>query len=245
MKAYYTNQIQIDTSMCDAAGKLGLWNIFALFQDAASRHAEELGVGFDAMASRKSFWVTVRTRVHFYKRPGIMKKVEVSTWPAAPGNTRCDRFYRISEGEEILAEGRTEWCVVNTENGSVKPLREAGFREDTEYLDEAVLPAPYARFKHNFEDGDCALKYTVQTTDIDVGHHMNNVAYLRALLNSFTVAELESLDVSEMEIMFCMPCFEGNQLDILRRKTDYGYEFGVRRPDGRYAALALIKAVEK
>lgn len=245
MKAYYTNQIQIDTSMCDASGKLGLWNAFTLFQDAASRHAENLGVGFEAMGERKSFWVTVRTRVHFHNRPGIMQKVDISTWPAAPGNTRCDRSYQISRNGEILVEGRTEWCVVDTEKGSVKPISEAGFAEDIEYLDELVLPAPYARFKHNFADEDCALKYTVQTTDIDVGHHMNNVAYLRALLNSFTVEELENMNVSEMEIMFCMPCFEGNQLDILRRKTDYGYEFGVRRPDGRYAALAQMKAEAK
>ena len=34
-------------------------------------------------------------------------------------------------------------------------------------------------------------------------------------------------------------------LDILRRRTDYGWEFGVRRPDGRYAALALMRAEEK
>ena len=32
------------------------------------------------------------------------------------------------------------------------------------------------------------------------------------------------------------------QLDVLRRRTDSGYEFGVRRPDGRYAALALLRA---
>ena len=31
-------------------------------------------------------------------------------------------------------------------------------------------------------------------------------------------------------------------LDVLRRRTDDGYEFGVRRPDGRYAALALLRA---
>ena len=32
------------------------------------------------------------------------------------------------------------------------------------------------------------------------------------------------------------------KLDVLRRRTDSGYEFGVRRPDGRYAALALLRA---
>lgn len=245
MKAYFCKRIRVDASMCDASGKLGLWNAFALFQDAASEHAETLGVGLADMTARKSFWLTVRTRVHFYKRPGIMREVEISTWPAAPGNTRADRSYRIVCGGETLLEGRTEWCVYDTEKGAVKPMSEAGFIDGLEYLEETALPAPYARFKHNFSDEDCALKYAVRTTDVDMGRHMNNVAYLRAIIDSFTVAELEAMEVSEMEILFCMPCFEGEQLDILRRKTDFGWEFGVRRPDGRYAALALMRAGEK
>lgn len=245
MKASYTKEITIATSMCDAAGKLGLWNAFSLFQDAASEHAELLGVGYQDMTARKSFWMTVRSRVRFYSRPDIMTRAQITTWPAAPGSTRCDRFYRMHKNGEALVEGRTEWCVYDLEKGSVKNTSEAGFLDGIEYLNEKALDAPYARFKHNFADGDRACIHRVSTTDIDVGRHMNNVAYLRALLNSFPVAELESMNVSEMEIMYLMPCFEGDELSIMRRKTDFGYEFGVRRPDGRYAALALMKAEEK
>ena len=68
------------------------------------------------------------------------------------------------------------------------------------------------------------------------------MAYLRAIADAFSVQELEQARVQEMEILFCLPCFEGETLDILRRRTEYGYEFGVRRPDGRYAALALMRA---
>ena len=55
------------------------------------------------------------------------------------------------------------------------------------------------------------------------------------------VEELEKLKVQELEIWFCLPCFENDRLDVLRRETEYGYEFGVRRPDGRYAALAQLR----
>ena len=53
------------------------------------------------------------------------------------------------------------------------------------------------------------------------------------------------MNISEMEIMFIMPCFEGDNLEIMRRKTDFGWEFGVRRPDKRYAALALMRTEAK
>jgi acyl-ACP thioesterase len=108
--------------------------------------------------------------------------------------------------------------------------------------DEKLLPDAYARFKHNFSDEDKVCSYAVHTSDIDIGRHMNNVAYLRMLCDSFSVDEMDLMNPSEMEIMYLSPCFEGDVLDIMRRKTDFGYEFGVRRADGRYAALAQIKA---
>lgn len=245
MKAIFSKEIPVGVSMCDAAGRLSHASTFALFQDIAGEHAEQLGVGYADMTARSSFWMTVRTKVHFYKRPGIMDRINISTWPMAPGSTRCDRCYRLSCGDEILAEGRTEWCVYDLEKGKVKPVSEAGFIDGLEYLEEAALPQPYARFRHNFTDDDLACSHIVPASDIDMGRHMNNVAYLRALLNSFSVQELEAMNIAEMEIMFYLPCFEGDRLDILRRETGFGYEFGVRRPDGRYAALAQLRTEAK
>lgn len=245
MKAYYEKELRIGASMCGADGRLGIHNTFALFQDIASEHAEALGVGFQAMTARRSFWLTARSRVRFCHRPAIMTGTSIETWPAAPGSVRCDRFYRLRAGETLLAEGRTEWCVYDTEKNAVNPVSEAGFIDGLEYREEKLLDAPWARLRHNFSDEDQVYSHTVATTDVDLGRHMNNVAYLRVLTDSFSVAELENMRVSEMEILFLMPCFEGDALRIMRRATDYGYEFGVRRPDGRYAALAQLRAEAK
>ena len=210
--AVYAIRQRVGTSMCDSSGRLGLWNTFALFQDVASEHAEAIGVGFDAMRAKNSFWMTVRTR-----------------------------FYRLTGDGELLAEGRTEWCVYDYVKNAVRPMAEAGFPADLAFCEDTVLGAPYARFRHDFAEADRACAREVRPSDVDLGHHMNNVAYLRLLCDSFGVEELERLDVEELEILFCMPCFEGQALDVMRRATDGGYEFGVRRPDGRYAALALMR----
>lgn len=241
MDAVYTSRLRVGASMCDFSGRLGLANTFALFQDVASEHAEAIGVGFAAMRARDSFWLTVRTRVHFYERPELMLPVEASTWAHAPGATRCDRFYRLTTGEKLLAEGRTEWCVYDIVKNAVRPTAEAGFDPGIAFCEDTVLGAPYARFRHDFADADCACKHVVQPSDVDLGRHMNNVAYLRMLTDSFRVEEQALMDVEEMEILFCLPCFEGEVLEVMRRETGYGYEFGVRRPDGRYAALAQLR----
>ena len=240
MEAFYSKDMYIGVSMCDASGRLGLSNAFAVFQDAASEHAEQLGVGNAVMADQGLFWVTTRTRVRFHRRPKLMEQVRISTWPVAPGAGRCDRLYRINAMDgELLCEGRTEWCVLDVKSGRPCPPAKV-FPADIEYCGFQQLTEPYARYRHDFADGDCAVTRDVRPSDVDLGRHMNNVAYLRLLCDSFSLEELEREDVQEMEIWFCMPCFEGDALDVMRRRTDYGYEFGVKRPDGRYAALARM-----
>lgn len=241
MNTIYTRSLLVDPSMCDFSGRMAVADIFALFQNIASEHAEELGVGFRDMSARGKFWLTVRTRVRFHRRPGLMRTVQASTWPAAPGTNRCDRFYRMCDGERVLAEGRTEWCVYDVARGAACPSAEAGFKEGLVFSDERVLDAPYARFRHDFAEDDLACVHTVRPSDVDVGQHMNNVAYLRMLMDSFSVERQRAMEIQEMEILFCLPCFEGDRLDVMRRETADGYEFGVRRPDGRYAALALLR----
>ena len=241
MEAVYGRAQNSAPSMCVASGHIGLSAAFALFQDVASEHAERMGLGGVAMQKKHAFWMTVRTRVHFYKRPWMMQVVDLTTWPMAPGKMRCDRCYRLCDGETLLAEGRTEWCVYDTQANAVRST-EGLFDPETAFPTELLLPDPYARFRHDFAEDDRACTHVVRASDIDVGRHMNNVAYLRMLMDSFSVSEQERMRITEMEILFCMPCFEGEELDVLRRKTDSGYEFGVRRPDGRYAALALLRA---
>ena len=241
MQEKYSREMTVVTSMCGADGKISIPSAFTAFQDIAAEHAEVLGVGFKHMQKNHGFWVTVRTRVHFYKKPELIDKICIETWPLQHGKVRCDRCYRMTKNGETMVEGRTEWCVANTETGAASPLDNV-FAPDIEYCDEKLLDAPYARFRHNFAEEDKVCSHAVRTTDIDLGRHMNNVAYLRVLTDSFSVAELEGMEVSEVEIMFLSPCYEGDVLDIMRRKTDFGYEFGVRRSDGRYAALALMKA---
>lgn len=241
MESSFTRKQTITPGLCDASGRLSCADTFRLFQDVASEHAERMGLGGVAMQKKHAFWMTVRTRVHFYKRPWMMQEVDLSTWPMAPGKMRCDRCYRLCDGETLLAEGRTEWCVYDTEANAVRST-EGLFDPETVFSDALLLPAPYARFRHDFTDENRACTHVVRASDIDIGHHMNNVAYLRVLMDSFSVSEQERMRITEMEILFCMPCFEGEALDVLRRRTDSGYEFGVRRPDGRYAALALLRA---
>ena len=51
-QSVYRKNTVISPSMCDGSGNLGYADIFALFQDIAAEHAEEIGVGAAAMQEK-------------------------------------------------------------------------------------------------------------------------------------------------------------------------------------------------
>ena len=238
MKGYYERALTVLPSMCDAEGKLGVPQTFALFMDLATEHAELLGVGMGGLMKQGLFWLTVRTCIRFYRRPAMVETVTARTWPETPERSRCNRDYAILRGDRIIVAGKTEWMIMNLKTNRLHPV-DGVFPADLEILEDKVLPEPFARMTDDFDGADSLGSYTVRSTDIDLGGHMNNAAYARAIAGAFTSEEWQSMRVSEMEIAFRTPCYEGSALQMQRRRTPEGVEVRLSC-EGKTVALARI-----
>lgn len=241
MENFFEKDFTVASSVVDPEGRLSLPGIFDLFMDLASEHAERLGVGFQAMSGKNAYWVAVRTRVRVYERPALLQTVRARTWPGRPGAVKCDRFYRLSLGGTVLAEGRTEWVGQNTVTGGIMKTADFGYPAEMEHLSERVCEAPFTRFRGQGAAEDLYGMYTVGSRDIDMGRHMNNVAYVRMLLGTFTVAELAAMDVAEAEVSYASACREGERLAIFRRKDEDGWHFLVQKADGTRAVDMILR----
>ncbi len=241
MQNFHQKDLTVLTSHCDASARLSIPEIFNQFMDIASDHAKLLGVGYHDMSAKGVFWVILRSRVRFYRRPMILEDTQLETWPAVPGRVRCERYYTLHAGEELLAEGRTEWAVMDLANGKAVSAAASGYPAQMQHREESTCPAPFRRFADDFTLEEKVATLTVRPSDIDMGQHVNNVIYLRYLLDTFTVAQQKELNVREAELSYRTPCFEGEVLDIYRRRTEEGYLFSVRHTDGSTAVLASLE----
>ncbi|MBQ1371539.1 MAG: hypothetical protein IIY70_01280 [Oscillospiraceae bacterium] len=236
MEAQMTRELIVLPSDCDREAKLSVPDLFAWFMDVATLHAQSLGVGIDDMLARGQFWLAVKTKVHILRRPRMMEPVSLFTRPLAPEKIRTIREYRLEREGELLAEGKTEWAVLDTNTGKLCPM--AGiFPAELELAKEPAYPVPFARLNPDFSEAEPVGQYTVRSTDIDVGGHMNNVAYLRAVFGLLSGKELEQLPCRELEIIYRSPCFEGDTLSVRRRRTEGGWELAALLPDGKPAVL--------
>jgi len=242
MKNIWREDYTILTSLCDAEGKLGIRNAFDIFMDMASAHAAHLNVSYYDLLEKHCFWVAVRTRVNFAERPRLGDTVTVETWPGKPGLAKSERYYRIYRDGSVLAEGRTEWAAQDIDTGAVRRMDSFGFPMELDFCMEKVCSEPFTRFRDFASKEDVPARiYTVDPMDIDVGKHMNNVAYIRMLLGTFTTKEQQEIDVSEVEISYRRACFEGEKLFIYRRQEGGAWLFQVSRPDGETAIHALLR----
>ena len=206
---------EIGPSICDFEGKLSYAEAFGLFMDIASTHAEMLGIGVKAMAQKNLFWLTVKTQINFIRRPSMLQGVSLQTYPEKPDKMRGNRSYILSSKGNTLMTGKTEWAVIDTKTHKLVPLQGI-YPAELCFDNESSCMEPYA-------------EYRVRSTDIDVGGHMNNTAYARAVMGTFSVAELKSMNINRMDIIFRSSCYEGERLDFRRKQTETGLDIRVSR----------------
>lgn len=238
MNRLFSYDLTILPSVCDSTGRLSVPGTFALFMDIATAHAETLGVGLRAMAQRRLFWLTVRTRIRFFRRPSMAETVTVETFPEEAGKVRCNRDYRLRSGDELLAAGKTEWAILDTATGRPHPVQGV-FPTDLEPEIPPVWDDPFSRIAEDFSGASRLADYTVVSTDIDIGGHMNNAAYIRALAGLFSTEAWNAMEIREMEVVYRAPCFAGSVIATERREIPGGMELRMSA-EGKTVLLARI-----
>ncbi len=221
----YCTAFTLLPGFCDHTARLGYAEAFTICQDLATQHAFELGVGVWDMAKRNLFWLTVRTRLRFLDRPRMMDKLTLHTCPIKPDALRGLRDYRIERDGKTMVLGTTEWAVLDTGSGKLRRMQGV-FPDWVVPVEQSQDERPFLRISPDFSEGRLLGSHRIGSNDIDLGGHMNNVAYLRAFLGLFSTKELDSLPIREIELSFRSSCYEGDELRYYTRTVDDGLEFG-------------------
>lgn len=238
MNNKFVKNTNVPLSLCDSEAKLSITSMFTLFMDIATEHADELNLSSDDLGENK-FWIAVRTKIKINSRPRLSDKVTLATWPQEPVRVRANRHYTISDDNGIMIGGKTEWTVVDVESSKLQRIGDV-YPDGFTFSEELAVEESFSRMDADFSEATNVAEYLIKSTDIDLVGHMNNAAYIRALMGIFTCEQLKTTPVSEIEIVYRAQSYEGEILTIKERKTEEVTDYGMIKPDGTVAAIVRI-----
>ena len=206
-------QVQLNDISIDA--KLRSWVIFNYLQDAAGRHADELGVGLKQLRQSDLSWVLSRIRVKMDDFPEYGDVLRIATYPSGFDRLFAYRQFVLTSaitGKKFGVAG-SAWLTLNPENfRPISPAKhfaglsswefegEIWFQEET--LDKLVPPA----------DGDTPVIQRISRTQIDYNRHLNN-AYYAMFAEDWLAEKLgKPVRFTELQINFNQSTAYGDKL---------------------------------
>lgn len=230
----HTTKITLYNSYFDLNNRLSAKSVLNIFQDVASIHGEEIGVGYLPMLEKNLYWVLSRIKFDILKIPEINQTVVVETWPHEKGKIDFDRDIRIlSETGEVLVIGTSKWCVIDTVARRLQ--RTDNVTYVGEIYQETTYPDKFLKVTLPSEELAYKFTHTVRFSDLDHNQHMNNTNYANLIANA-----LKNKEFTHFEINFLNECLENNQIEVSSINTDDG-EYVVGKVEDKNVFSSYVK----
>jgi medium-chain acyl-[acyl-carrier-protein] hydrolase len=197
----WTDEVRVRSYDVTPQGTASVLALADYFQEAAGRHAAELGVSMQDLLAENRAWVLAHFRMEIDRLPAWNEEITIETWPSGLERLFATRevVFRDEEGKD-LARGTSSWLVIDTERR--RPVRPPDGLYDIETPDRPApldtdlddLPAP-GRI-------DCERDFTVRYHDLDLNRHVNNVRYLEWALETLPVEILDERRCTGLALQF-------------------------------------------
>jgi acyl-ACP thioesterase len=225
----------------DRSDRLTLWGIFDFIQEAAISHAENLGVGRQALERDKQAWILSRLSLSVERRPVCGETVEVSTWPRGCEKLFALRDYTLrDEAGDLVVRGRGGWLVLDIEKR--RPMRVQPLIDNLPPNDGIdafpqsegmTIPAglnPREDLKKSTERSACY-------SDIDYYGHVNNARYIQWIQDAADMEILTAASQFRLDINYLSEVMPGATVEIWTANAEPCFAFEGRRPGSGQAVF--------
>lgn len=203
----------VGASATDANANLSTIGTFCVIEDAITEMMGKLKIdGLTAKKLYNAMWVFTKNRVKFLRPLAWAETYSVESFISlvSLAKINIDTAIKNANGE-VVVYSKTELCALDLETGKIRKTATVGVGKNIK-VEPSLLMVEFAKFGE--EKLTKVETLTVRSTNIDFCHHTNNVEYIRFLLNTYSVKELEN--IKEMEVVYINQSFEEDTLDIYK-----------------------------
>lgn len=194
---------------CNPEGRMPITLLINRLIEVATLHANDLGIGYDALVGRHETWVLSRVAVEMSLYPGVNSHYTVRTWVCSVNRLFSERDFEILLGDgTVIGHARTVWAVMNTETRAVADISQFEWIRNmvpdgkTCPINKPARPLPVSTPTRT-------ETYRFTYCDLDVNRHVNSSRYIELLLNQWSLEFHDLNRLTRFEIAYMHEaCFD-------------------------------------
>ena len=200
----FTTSFLVCTNNADSRKMAKAGSLFAFFIEAASMHAERLGIGHKSLKdNHNAFWALSKVHFEIRKTPMWHQKLNITTWPSGYNRLFARRYFQISdEDNNIIVEGASDWVIMSFENRSLCNVQSIVGNNDKFNLEQGHLDLNTIKVLPPDSEKSQKTTRQVMYSDLDMNNHLTSMRYLDWSLDCIDHGYLNSHTVQTVDINF-------------------------------------------
>ena len=221
----------------DASRRVRPSELLVYMQETANRQFESAGRDLDVERDNQHIaFILSKISLDFYESVHAYEEIDVETFTCESRGFSFNRGFRILRDGVLVAAGASVWALVDIKGG--KLLRadsyDVGFEHEPIVITETPLRTKMPRIEEFVSVGKRKIVYS----DIDYNMHMNNTRYPNMLCDFMDIEDTQK--IKGMSLSYLHEAALGDEIDILRVKTDTGYFFKTVNKDNQVLLEAMV-----
>lgn len=211
----------VPTYMSDQRGEMLLTSLCAIFSDIAGHHADNLGIGVDALHEKYNMtWMLRRLSIRIDRMPQCAEKIDIQTMPIDTQGLFTHRIYRITLDGANAVSALSEWLMVDLERRRpVRPIAEVVdiCNRNPNPDDMPQLTLTDKNLPSDFVD---VAEFRACYNDIDFNGHVTQASYIRWITDSLPIAFHADNQLVAAEIFFQHEVMPESQIRVVQNISE-------------------------
>lgn len=233
----YKNMVQ--PKSVDCTRRASVATLIGYMLDVAGEDADRKGFGISALDNESTTWVLSRLAVDIEAQPKQYEEIAIDTWVNEFTRLSSTRNFRIHRGEECVAKGVSQWCMLNMESRQVVDMSLMKEAYQLAMVDEpAPIPAPL-RLRPITPVGSTSRP--VVYSDIDFNRHVNTLRYVDLIFDNVPLELIEQNRGLRIDLNFIAEALYGETLTIGWVREDNVWSFEISSTPTKVLCRAKVE----
>lgn len=211
----WREKFKITHSMVAPDGLASMHGLAYCMQETAVNHADKAEMGYNELIQDRKAWVLTRQVIKLFKMPVLDQKITIETWVHGTTETMAIRDFNIMNAEdEILGISRTSWMLLDLVARRPVRLSRNLHKKIPLVPDRLMEDLVLDKINVDLDSPSGERTYQVVYSDLDMNYHVNNINYLKWVLDDFDGRFRDRFRISLIEMNYLAEAFLADILSI-------------------------------